>query len=201
MHWDILSHKSYGMTCSFKKSHETAVVCYLGTADSLFASTCCKDCCHMQHSASEFCILFVLAGTFACSWQKKLKMKPIRNFLVRVDSPFSSQNSCQGAGRKEERTRETNPLINSQIREAWAHKILINQVTSYLHILLQKRWNKGYLLPSLYCYTTGLESCMCCLGLTDFHPIPTEALGPTFFCTFFSPSAVTGTKFAIWAGG
>lgn len=177
------------MTCSFKKTHETAVVCCLGTADSLFAHTCCKDCCHMQCSASEFSILFALAGIFAHSRQKNLKMR-FRNSLVRADSPFSSYNPSQGAGRKEEKARETNLLINSQNRETWVHKILINQITSYLHILSQERWNKGHLLHPLYCYM-GLESCMFCLGLTDFHPIPTAALGPTLS---FVPCSISGDK-------
>lgn len=104
------------------------------------------------------------------------------------------------SGRREEgrEDKRNKTYWKTQIREARAHKKLINQVTSYPHILPQKRC---YPLLSLYCYTTGLESCMSCLGLTDFHPIPTAALGLTFFCTLFSPSAVTWTKFAIWTGG
>lgn len=101
---DILSHKSCCMTYSFNKSHKTAVVGYLGTAISLFSSMCCKDCCHMPRSASKFIILFVLAETFAHSWQKLKTM--FRNSLVRADSPFSSYNSCQGVGRKRRQEKQ-----------------------------------------------------------------------------------------------
>lgn len=57
---------------SFKKHHDTTVVCYLDTADPLFARKCSKDCCHIQHPAAKFNILFVLAWTFARSWLIRL---------------------------------------------------------------------------------------------------------------------------------
>lgn len=94
-HWNILIHDSPHRTCSFKKPQDITVVCYLGTADSLVTRMCCKDCCHMQHSASKCSSLFVLAWSSAHSWlimlfaQEKLKMS-FRNSFVRTDSPSPS---------------------------------------------------------------------------------------------------------------
>lgn len=119
------------MTCSFEKSHDIAVVCYLGTADSLFVCMRWKDCCHMQHSASKFSILFVLAWTFAHSWlimlfaQEKLKMS-FRNSFVRADSPSSSPHKTHctwgGRGREEKRNKAFNKLSEERNMGAYNFK-------------------------------------------------------------------------------
>lgn len=136
MHWNILSHKSYCMTCSFQKS--------LLSATWALLIHCLYPC---AAKIAVTCDVLNLSSASCLCWQELLPTLDRRSLRWGLEISWSGQilpspqkiHTREQEGRKEEQTRETNLLINSQTREAQAHKILINQVTSYLHVLLQIR--------------------------------------------------------------
>lgn len=117
------------MTCRFKNFQDIAAICYLGTADSLFACMCWEDRCHVQHSASKLSILFALAWTFTQSWlivlfaQEKLKMGFRNSFVGRFSLPFPScvhmhTIHCTWGGWGDEKNKAFNWFSGQQINTA-----------------------------------------------------------------------------------